>query len=422
MLGGTVLGGRPSAEQAPARQLPAGLAPARQREAVSATSAARTRALAPTPGADSPAEEQPEWIARAVEKVLTVTYWLDPGQDGEPFSATISFSGRRAGVAGKPQAGDMFTHEETVDGIVPGSGPVAITAEVRGISAGDWAVTAQAAQGASTSIMRAYPPPDADPAGARRVPPPRRVRITAGSRLTVRTAALPFARVPGVFRFAYSGLIALGILGGLGVEALLLAAAHLAVVGPILLSLGAVAAGVAGGKAWFIALHRGRVLDGWCIQGFIAGAVAVVTAAALTGPGVPARAYLAGTVTALLIGMAIGRPGCFWAGCCVGRPTAAWRGIWASDRRLGCRREPAQLLEAVAALVIGLGMIGIILAEGLVRSGPAALGGLAAYTLSRQFILGLRADPPRRWRYGRQVTIAAAVIALVTSAILVVAG
>jgi phosphatidylglycerol:prolipoprotein diacylglycerol transferase len=194
------------------------------------------------------------------------------------------------------------------------------------------------------------------------------------------------------------------------------------VLGPILLSLGAVAAGVAGGKGWFVVLHRGRVRDGWCIQGFIAGAVAVVTAAALAGPGVPAGAYLAATVTALLIGMAVGRPGCFWAGCCVGRPTAGRRGIWASDRRLGCRREPAQLLEALAALVIGLGMICVVLAEGLGRSGPAALGGLAAYTLSRQFILGLRADPPRRWRYGRSVTIALAVIALVTSVVAEVAG
>jgi phosphatidylglycerol:prolipoprotein diacylglycerol transferase len=399
--------------------VPAGLAPARPREPASATAAApaRTAEAAPAPEA-----EQADWMAKAVEKVLTVTYWLDPGQDGEPFSATISFSGRRAGLAGKPGPGDTFAWEETVDGILPGSGPVAITAEVRGISPGDWAVTARPVPQPGSRAVRAYPLPDGEPAGARRVPWPRRVRITAGSRLTVRTAMLPFARVPGIFRFAYSGLIALGILAGLAVEGLLLSAAHLAVLDPTLLSAGAVAAGVAGGKAWFIALHRGRVRDGWCIQGFIAGAVAVVSAGALAGPGVPAGAFLAATATALLIGMAVGRPGCFWAGCCVGRPTAGWRGIWASDRRLGCRREPAQLLEALAALVIGLCMTGVILAEGLTRSGPAALGGLAAYTLIRQFILGLRAEPPRRWRYGRRVTIAAAAIALAVSVVLAVAG
>jgi phosphatidylglycerol---prolipoprotein diacylglyceryl transferase len=118
---------------------------------------------------------------------------------------------------------------------------------------------------------------------------------------------------------------------------------------------------------------------------------------------------------ALLIGMAIGRPGCFWAGCCTGRPTASGRGIWSSDRRVGCRREPAQLLEALAALVIGVGVLAVVLLAGLQRAGPAAVAGLAAYTLSRQFILGLRSEPPLRWRYGRQVTAVAAAATLIAS-------
>ena len=158
-------------------------------------------------------------------------------------------------------------------------------------------------------------------------------------------------------------------------------------------------------------------VDGWCIQGFVAGAAVVVAAAALAGTGIPAGAYLAAAAPALLIGMAIGRPGCFWAGCCTGRPTAARWGIWSSDRRLGCRRAPAQLLEALAALISGGAVLAVVLAMGLARSGPAAVAGLAAYTLGRQFILGLRSEA-RVWRYGRPVTAAIAALALIAGVIL----
>ena len=59
-----------------------------------------------------------------------------------------------------------------------------------------------------------------------------------------------------------------------------------------------------------------------------------------------------------------------------------------------------------------------MLADGLARAGPVAIAGLAAYTLVRQLILGLR-DEPRQWRNGRPVTAAAAAITLVTGVILV---
>jgi phosphatidylglycerol:prolipoprotein diacylglycerol transferase len=131
-----------------------------------------------------------------------------------------------------------------------------------------------------------------------------------------------------------------------------------------------------------------------------------------SGPGLPTGAFLAAAIPALLIGMGIGRHGCFWAGCCTGRPTASRWGIWSSDRRLGCRRMPVQLLEAWTALAVGAGSLAAVLAEGLARSGPVAIAGLAAYTLVRQLILGLR-DEPRQWRYGRPVTAAIAAIALI---------
>ena len=256
-----------------------------------------------------PADDVPKWAAKAVEELLTPTYWLDPGESGEPFSATIRFSGRRTDVTGKPQPRDSFWQEETVDGIIPGSGPVAITAEVRGINPGEWTVTARSVARAGGRSYRSYPPPGHDPVGVYRVPPPRRVGIPAEAPAAIHSSTLLRSKVPGVVRFAYATLVGLGVLVGLGLEALLLNHGHYALFRPMLFSVIAIIAGVIGGKGWYVAVHRGKKFDGWCIQGFVAGAAVVVAAAALAGPGIPAGAYLAAAAPALLIGMAIGRPG-----------------------------------------------------------------------------------------------------------------
>jgi phosphatidylglycerol---prolipoprotein diacylglyceryl transferase len=381
----------------------------------SATGQASANA-APEAAAAETSDSLPAWAAKAIEELLTVTYWLDPGQEGEPFTATIRFAGRRAGVSGDPEPGDTFWQEETVERIVPGSGPVAITAEVRGIPSGPWTVTARPV----TKGVRPYPP-DGHAAAARRVPWPRRLVIPAGPGATVTTSSLLRSKVPGIIRFAYASLVSLGVLAGLGLEVLLLDRGHYPAFRPLVFSAIAIVAGVIGGKAWYVTVHRGRKFDGWCIQGFVAGAAVVVAAAAFADPGVPRGAYLSVAAPALLIGMAIGRTGCFWAGCCTGRPTASRWGIWSSDRRVGCRREPAQLLEALAALIIGVAVLAVGLLTRLRQDGPVAVAGLAAYTLSRQFIIGLRAEP-RQWRYGRPVTAAIAAIGLIASAVLLARG
>jgi phosphatidylglycerol---prolipoprotein diacylglyceryl transferase len=413
----------------PGQDLPPGLVPAKNSSRGRAPAAALSRPDPPDVRAAAVAEPEtppaandddvPKWAAKAVEELLTPTYWLDPGESGEPFSATVRFSGKRTDVTGKPGPRDSFWQEETVDGIVPGSGPVAITAEVRGINPGDWTVTARSVARVGGRPYRAYPPPGHDPAGVYRAPWPRRVGIPAESTATVHTKSLLFSKVPGIIRFAYATLVGLGVLVGLGLMALLLTHGHYSLFRPMLFSVIAIVAGVIGGKSWYIAVHRGKKFDGWCIQGFVAGAAVVVAAAALAGPGIPAGAFLAAAAPSLLIGMAIGRPGCFWAGCCTGRPIAARWGIWSSDRRLGCRRAPAQLLEALAALISGGTVLAVVLAVGLARSGPVAVVGLAVYTLCRQFILGLRAEP-RVWRYGRPVTGTVAALALILGVVLLV--
>src|SRR6266704_2411457 len=327
------------------------------------------------------------WADGMLQEVLTPTFWLDPGEHGGPFRVTVWFSGRRAGVTGKPKPGDTFTREITAGPILPGSGPVAVSAEVRGISPGEWAVTARPVTRAGSRTARPHAPgPGAGPPGGRGVPWPRRITVPDGKPVTARTAVLPFTKVPGIIRFAYAGLVTL-----------------------------AVAAGLAGAKAWFIAVHRGRTFDGWCIQGFVAGAAALAAAAPLAEPGIPAGAYYGAAAPGLLIGMGIGRPGCFWAGCCTGRPTASRWGVWSSDRRVGCRRVPVQLLEALLALVTGLAALAVVLLLGLARSGPVAVAALAAYTLGRQFVLGLRADPPRHSPRSGRVTAAAAAAVLAAS-------
>ncbi|HME66288.1 MAG TPA: prolipoprotein diacylglyceryl transferase family protein [Streptosporangiaceae bacterium] len=389
------------------------------RSAPAATASAASTPTEPETTPADPADDMPKWAAKAVEELLTPTYWLDPGESGEPFSATIRFSGRRTDVTGKPEPRDSFWQEETVDEIIPGSGPVAVTAEVRGINPGDWTMTARSVARTGGRSYRSYPPPGHDPAGVYRVPPPRRVEIPAEATATIHTSTLLRSKVPGIIRFAYATLVGLGVLVGLGLEALLLNHGHYTLFRPMLFSVIAIIAGVIGGKAWYVAVHRGRKFDGWCIQGFVAGAAVVVAAAALAGPGIPAGAYLAAAAPALLIGMSIGRPGCFWAGCCTGRPTAARWGVWSSDRRLGCRRAPAQLLEALSALISGGVVLIVVLVDGLARSGPVAVVGLAAYTLARQFILGLRAED-RVWPYGRRVTGAIAALALIAGIILLI--
>jgi len=171
---------------------PAG--PVAVRPAAKAATPAQAPAAAAEP-ASAPAEDDglPMWAAKALEEVLTATYWLDPGEHGDPFGVTIRFSGRRSGMTGKPGPGDTFSQDETIEGIIPGSGPVAITAEVRGVKPGSWTVTARTAPRPGSTERRPFrpcPPPGEDGGEACRVPPPRRVQVTAGSGTAIHTARL----------------------------------------------------------------------------------------------------------------------------------------------------------------------------------------------------------------------------------------
>jgi hypothetical protein len=116
---------------------------------------------------------------------------------------------------------------------------VAVTAEVRRVNPGTWSVTARPVSRAVAGQPRPAAAPE--PAAAGRVPWPRRVTVQAGPNTTVHTASTLRSKVPGVIRHAYACLVVLGVLTGLAIEGVLLAAGHYPVLRPELLSVAAVA-------------------------------------------------------------------------------------------------------------------------------------------------------------------------------------
>jgi hypothetical protein len=79
----------------------------------------------------------------AAQQILAVTYWFDPSPHSGPYPVTVRFSGRRVDEKGRLSPGDRFVQDETIAEVIPGSGPISLTARVRGINAGSWAVTAR---------------------------------------------------------------------------------------------------------------------------------------------------------------------------------------------------------------------------------------------------------------------------------------
>jgi phosphatidylglycerol:prolipoprotein diacylglycerol transferase len=176
----------------------------------------------------------------------------------------------------------------------------------------------------------------------------------------------------------------------------------------------AILAGGVGAKLYYMALHRReRRFEGWCLQGFLLSTVATLIVGLVVAQ-VPVRPFLDAAAPGLLMGMAVGRLGCFFAGCCMGRPTASRWGIWSSDRRVGTRRIPTQLLESGLALAIGLITLVVVLSYQPPVAGALFLASISAYTILRQGVLLLRAER-RRTSYAGAITSAVAGAALLAS-------
>ena len=82
-------------------------------------------------------------LASVAQQILAVTYWFDPAPQPGPYPVTVRFSGRRVDVKGRLSPGHRFVQDETIEEVIPGSGPISLTARVRGINPGEWAVTAR---------------------------------------------------------------------------------------------------------------------------------------------------------------------------------------------------------------------------------------------------------------------------------------
>jgi len=357
-------------------------------------------------------------LESATQEILAVTYWFDPTLHPGPYPITVRFSGQRVNVNGRLLPGDRFVHDETIQEVVPGSGPISLTARVRGINAGSWVVTARML-GTAHPARGSREPGNVTPVPGRGGLATRFWRSWApsvGSAEPVRTCLTPFARVPGILPGIWGAMVTLGMIVALALQGLVISAGHLAL-GPVwTVSLVAIVVGIIGAKVWFIVLHRREHrLEGWCIQGFIASAP-LAAAILLAVLHVPVGVFLDVTAPGLLVGMAVGRVGCFFAGCCGGPLTASRWGVWSSDQRVGARRIPTQLLESVLALSLGLGVLVAVVGHGP-AGGAFFVAALAVYTLGRQGLLRLRAEA-RQTRLGGLATSALAVLVLIADVVL----
>src|SRR5579863_6689796 len=190
-------------------------------------------------------------LESAAQDILAVTYWFDPVPNPGPYPVTVRFSGHRIDVKGRLQPGDRFVHDETIKEVVPGSGPVSLTARIRGINAGSWVVTAHmlgSARPARGSRDQGNTTLTAGPLGptARFW---RRWAPSAGAVEPVSTCLTPFARVPGIFPGIWGAMVTLGIAVALALQFLVISDDHL-VFGPSwwMISLVAIVVGIVGAK------------------------------------------------------------------------------------------------------------------------------------------------------------------------------
>ena len=348
-------------------------------------------------------------VEEADPQALGLTYSFDAAEDGEPYPLPIVFEGRRTGLTGRPGPQDSFRVVETIDPVLPGSGRITVTRRIENIAAGCWAVTAG---------------PGLDPAGAAPSDHPIPARVQASGNTGF--APIIRARAPGARIGAWPALVGTGAVVALTVQALLAAGAGLPVASVLLLSLASCLLGLMGAKLYYMAEHPQRrrglmnMTSGMCIQGFVLAAVGAVVVGALL-LRLPVGELLDVTTPGLLFGMAIGRVGCFFGGCCAGRPTTSRWGLWSSDRRLGIRRIPTQLFESGMALVLGVVTLLVMVTTTPSPQGLVFVAGIAAYTLGRQLLFPLR-ELPRNTAYGRVLTMVASGVVLAASVTTAVLG
>lgn len=407
---------------------------ARRRSGSSATKPKRrhnpvagARVLRPQTGhGTGPAGVAPQ-AAEAVEpEALVVTYLFDSGDEDEPYDATVRITGRRVGASNIPRTGDTFSKDETIEGVVPGTGPVSLTAGVYGLKPGEWMVYAHLVRDPGGSRGAARP----RSRGVTPIKPAtwswRRWALSAAEARPVKTRwalLAPLATQPAVIPGVYTALAIVGFVLALALQAAVLAGRGVPVGSPLAASLIALLAGLLGAKAWYVVLHPDEsvIRGGWAVDGFLIVAP-LVAALTLFAWELPIGVVLDATTPGIFFAVALGRVGCFVTGCCAGRCTASRWGIWSSDRRVGARRVPTQLIESLAGLALGVVSLVVVGAGGFPVHGAVFVGAFVLYALVRQVLLRLRAERRKVRRTIPLTAAAAGLVALVVAVLSLAQG
>lgn len=381
----------------------------------------------PTPGAVStghPDSSTTPTTAGVEHEALSISHWFDSGRDGKPYSATVRLTGRRVGARGKPKGADRFVKEVTIDGIVPGSGPVSITTRVDGLAPGEWTVSADVMR-LPGGDGRYRPGHNWSRVGS---PPVHRaawswrrwaLSIAPATPVHTRwTSLVRLARLPAVIHGSWVAFVVGGVIVGLALQGAILAQEGISIGQSLAVSLLAVVSGLIGAKLWYMAQHprswRTSAGEGLSVNGFLVG-TPLVGVAALLSFDLPIGVFLDATSPALFFGVAIGRLGCFFTGCCAGRCTTSRWGVWSSDRRVGARRIPTQLLESLGGLVIGIATLILVLLHASPIGGGIFVAGMATYVVLRHILLQLRAEPHRP-TFRTRLTVAVAALVFLADA------
>ena len=340
-------------------------------------------------------------------QALVVSHWFDPGPSGPPFDATLRLVGRRAGLTKAPGPRDTFTHTEVLAGIVPGSGPVSVTSTVLDLEAGEWTVQAELVRPETPSRPGRSTRLESLVIERARWSWPRWTLSTAPQAPVKTRWALiaPLAAAPGVLPGSFTVLGVAGVVLALTIQSQLLALRAVPVWLALAVSVAALAAGLVGAKGWSRILHPGERLigPGWAVDGFLVVAPLVAVAGAVVA-GLPLGVYLDAAAPGIFMAVAIGRIGCFVTGCCAGHCTSSRFGVWSSDRRIGARRVPTQLMESATGLALGSLSLALLLSHAVPIEGVVFVAGLLGYLAIRQFLLRIRAEP-RHYLWQRSTTL-----------------
>lgn len=362
-----------------------------------------------------PAHGEPE-----EPQALVATVVFDSVDVGPSADATVRFTGRRV-VQGLPKAGDSFSHDEQIEGVVAGTGPASVTALVYGVNAGEWSVDAQL-------IPRAA---DGRGAGYRKVGNPRalpaatwswrRWKLSPAPNTLIKTRWAPLAPLagqPAVVHGLYTALAVVGFVAALALQGAILSGQQVPADRPLIASIFASIAGLVGAKVWYAILHPDESLirGGWAVDGFLVVAP-LVAAFTLYIWELPIGRVLDATAPGIFFAVALGRIGCFLTGCCAGRCTASRWGIWSSDRRVGARRLPAQLFESAAGLALGIVTLVVAASGGLPVPGAVFVAGFAMYAVIRQALLRVRAERRKSYRTLPLTAVAAGLVVVIVLAL-----